>query len=101
MQGPPDLTYVDNSGSTLAVPVVHGTAEGVVLLQPGQAVVFHLSHANGYAGWDPGAPECAHPATYSNVKVVLPGGSVSLRSDGTITVLCGSITVNSWVRPGP
>jgi hypothetical protein len=55
---------------------------------------------NGYGGYQPGAPQCAHPATYRHVSVALPGGAVSLGADGTMSVQCGPITVGSWAAPG-
>jgi hypothetical protein len=101
VQGLPELSYVDDSGKTATVPLLPGPVGEPVLVQPGKQVVFNLSEINGHGGYAPGAPECAHPATYRQVSVVLPGGSVSLRSDGTLSVLCGGITVRSWSRPGP
>ena len=101
VEGLPQLSYVDNSGRSATVPLLHGTVGGPVLVQPGKEVTFDLSETNGYGGYPTGAPECAHPATYRQVTVVLPGGSVSLRSNSTLSVQCGGITVNSWSRPGP
>jgi hypothetical protein len=101
VDGPPGLTYVDSHGATLPVPVNHDAAGGEVVVTPGNKVQFVSHEVNGYGGYAPGAPECAHPATYSHVAVVLPGGSVSLGSDGTWSVQCGMITVGSWAPPGP
>jgi hypothetical protein len=101
VEGLPELSYVDGSGKAATVPLLHGTVGGSVLVQPGKQVKFTASETNGYGGYSSGSPECAHPATYRQVSVVLPGGSVSLRTDGTLSVLCGGITVNSWSRPGP
>jgi hypothetical protein len=101
VEGLPQLSYVDDSGRAATVPLLHGTVGGPVLVQPGKQVIFDLSEVNGTGGYAPGAPECAHPATYRQVAVVLPGGSVSLRSDSTLSVQCGGITVNTWSRPGP
>ena len=99
VQGTPVLTYVDDHGATLTMPVQHDPVGGQVLLQPGDKVQFVMHHINGYGGYAPGAPQCAHPATYNHVAVSLPGGSVSLGADGTMSVQCGSITLGSWGRP--
>ena len=101
VDGPPGLTYVDSHGATLPVPVNHDAAGGEVVVTPGSKVQFVSHEVNGYGGYAPGAPECAHPATYNHVVVVLPGGSVSLGADGTWSVQCGMITVGSWAPPGP
>jgi len=98
--GTPQLTYVDDHGATLTMPVQHDPVGGQVLLKPGDKAQFVMHHINGYGGYAPGAPECAHPATYRHVAVSLPGGSVSLGADGTMSVQCGSITLGSWSRPG-
>jgi hypothetical protein len=98
VHGLPELSYVD-SGRVATVPLLPGPVGDPVLVQPGKKVTFNLSETNGYGGYSSGAPECAHPATYRQVSVVLPGGSVSLRSDGTLSVQCGGITVGSWSRP--
>ena len=101
VQGSPELTYVDTGGTTHAIPVLHGPAGALVLLAPGEAAQLVTHHINGYGGFSTGAPECAHPATYHQVAVVVADGSVSLRLDGTMSVQCGSITVESWSRPTP
>ena len=100
VQGSPELTYVDTGGTVRKIPTEHGSAGSAVLVAPGAAVQLVTHEVNGYGGYPPGAPECAHPATYRQVAVMLPDGPVSLRSDGTMSVQCGSITVESWNRPG-
>jgi hypothetical protein len=70
-----------------------------VLLLPGERVRFVAHEINGYGGYSPGAPQCAHPATYNHVAVVLPGGSVPLGSNATMSVQCGDITIGPWGRP--
>jgi hypothetical protein len=99
VQGSPELTYVDTGGATHTIPVVHGPGGAAILLEPGQAAQLVTNEINGYGGYGQGAPECAHPVTYHQVGVVVAGGSVSLKSDGTMSVQCGSITVESWSRP--
>jgi hypothetical protein len=98
VQGLPQLTYVDDHGATVSVPVQHDPSAGPVLLQPGGRAMFVAHEINGYGGYAPGAPQCAHPATYRHVAVVLMGGSVPLGPNGTMTVQCGDITVGPWGR---
>jgi Protein of unknown function (DUF4232) len=99
VQGSPQLSYVDTGGRAVTMPADHTPGGDSVLLTPGAAVELETHETNGTGGYQPGAPECAHPATYRQVSVVLPGGPVSLRSDGTMSVQCGVITVGFWTKP--
>ena len=99
--GYPELTYVDSHGATASVPVRHDSTGGLLTLAPGDAVQFVAHHLNGLDGLGPSAPECAHPAMYEHMSVALPGGSVRLGANGTMSVQCGDITVGPWSRPGP
>jgi hypothetical protein len=99
VQGSPQMSYVDTSGVAVPMPADHTAGGDRVLLQAGDAVELVTHEINGYGGYQPGDPQCAHPATYRQVSVVLPGGSVSLKSDGTMSVQCGSITVGTWSKP--
>jgi hypothetical protein len=99
VQGLPDLRYVNDAGATARVPVMHGPTGQPVLLQPGGRAQFVTTEVNGLGGYQPGAPQCANPATYRHVSVVLPGGPVSLGGDTTMSVQCGDITTNAWERP--
>jgi hypothetical protein len=99
--GFPQLTYVDSHGVTASVPVRHESAGGSLTLAPGDLVQFVAHHVNGLGGFDPGAPECAHPATYEHMSVALPGGLVPMGANGTMSVQCGDITVGPWSRAGP
>jgi hypothetical protein len=101
VQGSPELTYVDTGGTARKIPTEHGPDGAAVLVAPGAAVQLVTHEVNGYGGYQTDAPECAHPATYRQVAVMLSDGPVSLRADGTMSVQCGSITVESWSRPGP
>jgi hypothetical protein len=100
LQGSPDISYVDSGGARRSMPVEHTTDGQPVRLSPGEAVQLVTHEVDGYGGYQTGAPECAHPATYKQAAVVLPGGHVSLGADGTWSVQCGSITVGYWSRPG-
>src|SRR5205809_598730 len=65
-------------------------------LAPGARARTLLYTVNGYGGYDPSSPECAHPATYHNLSVQLGNGDVIALSGFTLDVKCGDILVYNW-----
>jgi hypothetical protein len=105
------ITYVVRNSGALAcqlrgaphlladgAPVTSTYADGgdTVLVPSGGQASFMIREANGYGGYDPGSPECAHPATYRNLAVVLANGSTVALGDSQILVQCGGIDTAVW-----
>jgi Protein of unknown function (DUF4232) len=100
LQGVPHLDYL-SGGRNVAVPGDYSATGGaVVLVQPGSDAQFSARHIDGYGGYAPGSPQCAHPATYAHLSAVLADGSVlPLGGNASIAVQCGQIEVATWQSP--
>jgi len=74
LSGYPVLLYSDlKSGQVKPLPYEHTEVVGAVpaTLYPEGVVHFVVHTVNGYAGYDPGSPQCAHPMRYSGLLVEL------------------------------
>jgi hypothetical protein len=113
LTGAPRLRYVTDGGASAEVPAQYVQGGGPVLVQPGGQALFNVSWINGYAGFQPGSPQCAHPAQYGHLSVVLNDGSVvplsvissvyappTSPASAVIAIQCGSIEVSSWSASG-
>jgi hypothetical protein len=113
LTGSPRLRYVTDGGANAEVPAQYVRGGGPVLVQPRGQATFFVSWPNGYAGFQPGSPQCAHPAQYGHLSVVLTDGTILPFSDissvagpparpvsAVITIQCGSIRVSSWSASG-
>jgi hypothetical protein len=87
------LNKVD--GRFFLIPVTGLPATPDVTLRPGGRAQASIQTINGYGGYDPSDPECAHPATYTHISVQLPGSPLALPGL-TLNVLCGDIDVDNW-----
>jgi hypothetical protein len=109
LTGAPPLRYVTDGGANAAVPAEYAQDGGPVAVQPGGQAFFNVSWPNGYAGFQPGSPQCAHPAQYGHLSAILNDESVLPLSDVSpvgggptsfvIAIQCGSILVASWTVP--
>jgi hypothetical protein len=97
LQHGPTLQYIASGGASADIPADYTSDGASVLVRPGGAVAFNTQMANGYGGYPPDSPACAHPATYRRVSVVLSDGSaVALGPDEVIFIQCGGISVSAW-----
>jgi hypothetical protein len=107
--GAPPLRYVTDGGANAAVPAQYVQDGGPVVVQPGGQALFNVSWPNGYAGFQRGSPQCAHPAQYGHLSVSLNDESVLPLSDVSpvgrgptswvIAIQCGTVLVASWMVP--
>jgi hypothetical protein len=89
-------TYLNKvHGRYFLIPVTGQPAAPDLVLQPGGRAQTSIKTINGYGGYDPSSPECAHPAEYGDILVQLPGSPLALPGL-TLSVLCGDINVNYW-----
>ncbi len=92
LTGPPDLRH-----GTAGAPAGTFAGQTTTVVVPAHAMVeFATRRTNGYGGYQPGDPACAHPATYAQLSLRLPDASSVELGTGTITVQCGSLTVMEW-----
>lgn len=99
LTGLPRLLYTDPSGRIQPVPAdSEATDQPPSLVPPGGTGHFAIHTVNGYAGYDPSSPHCAHPAHYQGLLLNRPDGRVPL---GTvrIDVLCDGVTISGWGWP--
>ena len=101
LSGRPVLYYTRSDGHIATIPFVRIAPTGRptnVTVGRGQSANFVVRTPNGYSGYGPGSPECAHPATYRNVAIGVGTGRVALH-DFTLTVQCVGVTLwNFWAR---
>jgi hypothetical protein len=101
LAGNPNLYYTDASGSTRLVPTVPETPNSPpYLMASGGSAQFIIHTTNGYGGFDPSGPQCAHPMLYRGLSVEVSGGRVPL---GTVQIdlKCGDIRLLGWAAPQP
>ena len=96
LSGLPVVWYTDAQGGPHKLPEnTDGDATGRVVLRPGATAGFTIMITDGYGGYDPTSPACAHPHSYRDMSVQVPGGRVSL-PDLRLSVQCGDIQVGAW-----
>jgi hypothetical protein len=100
LQGSPHLKYVAANGSVADVQTNNTAGGDQVSVDPGATAQFDVRTVNGFGGYEPSNPACAHPATYSAISAVLADGSTVSLGGSQISVQCGDIEVNDWHRPG-
>lgn len=102
------LRNVSGHSCRLAVPTLWGTANGKVVKLPqhtenprtvtvpaGERAQLVIRTANGYGGWGPNDPACAHPATYSPVQLDLGTGARYV-THVSLQILCSDAGVIGW-----
>jgi len=95
--GTPVVQYRTAAGTTVTLPTKPAEPPAADYpLAPGARARTLLYTVNGYGGYDPSSPECAHPATYHNLSVQLGNGDVIALSGFTLDVKCGDILVYNW-----
>ncbi|GIH20006.1 DUF4232 domain-containing protein [Rugosimonospora africana] len=95
----PSMVYTDTHGTTRRLPTSPQVPNPpAMLMRPGNEAQFTLRIVNGYGGYNPSSPACAHPATYQHIALTLPDGRLAL-TGLTLDVLCDGITVTGWSAP--
>jgi hypothetical protein len=93
----PVVLYRTAGGATATLPTKAAEpAAADYTLAPGARARTLIYIVNGYGGFDPSAPECAHPATYHNLSVQLKNGDAVAVAGFTLDVKCGDILVYNW-----
>jgi hypothetical protein len=96
LHGAPWVRYRRSDGSTATLPATYEPG-GSVLVPAGGTAGFPVQEPDGFGGYDPHGPQCAHPATYHHLAIVLPGGStLALGLNGTLSIQCGKFDVRIW-----
>jgi hypothetical protein len=92
LRGAPRLEQADGT----PVPSSYADGGDTVLVPPGGQASFVIHEVNGYGGYPPGSPECAHPATYRHLAVALTDRSILPLGDSELSVQCGGIDTAAW-----
>lgn len=99
LSGVPDLHYHRADGGAGVVPHAPAPDGPPVLVAPSATALLLMHHTNGYGGYATDSPECAHPATYRGIWIVIGGNRLDL-SGLTLEVLCGELSVLGWEQGG-
>ncbi|HEY2675141.1 MAG TPA: DUF4232 domain-containing protein [Rugosimonospora sp.] len=95
----PSLVYTDPAGTMRALPAATMPPTPTpMLVAPGREAQFSLRTVDGYGGYDPSAPACAHPAGYQGIAIQFTSGRMPLPGL-TLTVLCDGVDVSGWAPP--
>lgn len=73
-----------------------GGGQPVVRVAPGEYAGFLVMTVNGYGGYDPTSPACAHPKDYQNLSVVLADGQRYPLPGLHISAKCGDVSIRAW-----
>jgi hypothetical protein len=98
--GVPRAYYVSH-GTVKAMPfrpLAGVSYRGLVVGHNRTATMFFYT-VNGYGGYPPGAPACAHPVTYHDVSLRVGTGRVALHGFD-LSVLCEGVQIGGW-NPQP
>ena len=99
LTGLPRLLYTDASGQIRPVPADPEVTDlPPDAVAPGATAHFAIHTVNGYAGYDPSSPHCAHPAHYQGLLLDRPDGRIPLDSV-RIDVLCDGVSLSGWGWP--
>lgn len=93
----PVVLYRTSGGATATLPTKPAESPAADYpLAPGARARTLLYTVNGYGGYDPSSPECAHPATYRDLSVQLKNGDGVALTGFVLDVKCGDILVYNW-----
>jgi hypothetical protein len=100
LSGRPVLYYTHADGRVGTIPFVAspGGRPTMVTVARGHSADIVLRTPNGYGGYPPGSPHCAHPATYRGVSIGVGTGRVAL-ANFVLSVKCEGVTLyDFWAR---
>jgi Domain of unknown function (DUF4232) len=92
------MVFTDSTGKTAVLPTrsTGDSAAASRILGRGRQAQATVLTVNGYGGYDPSSPECAHPAVYRNLSLRFSGGGLLAVEGLALDVKCGDIRVSRW-----
>lgn len=98
---PAVVVFTDAAGHLVTVPTDREVRppSGSTLLAPGQRAEMALYMVNGYGGYDPSAPQCAHPVVYRNLSTRIGRTGLLPLTGLVIDLKCDGITAYDWAVP--
>jgi hypothetical protein len=91
----PTLYYRRSNGAVVRLPIARvnpGTASGSLRVPHGRAIDMVVRIPDGYGGYAPTAPQCAHPATYRAISVSIGTGRLAV-PHFQLDVKCEGVTL--------
>lgn len=95
----PVVLYTDPTGSTRVLPVTSDSRVPDLTLRHGDQARTVLYLVNGYGGYNPSDPACAHPAVYRGLSIRLAGEDRLAIPGVELDVKCGDVHVYNWATP--
>lgn len=89
-----------SGGKVVKVPQ-HAEGGGTVTVAAGRVATLSIRTVDGYGGYASGAPQCAHPATYTDLQLEWAPGTPRYHTGSTLTVTCEDATVSAWDVSAP
>ncbi|GAA5184862.1 hypothetical protein GCM10023322_27320 [Rugosimonospora acidiphila] len=100
LSGTPSLVYTDSVGVTRNLPTSPSQpAQPGMTVRPGQRAQFTLRTVNGYGGYDPTSPACAHPVKYQHIALRFADGSRLALTGLVLDVKCEGVQSTGWQSP--
>lgn len=98
---PAVVVFTDAAGHLVTLPTERSVRppSGSTLLAPGQRAEMALYMVNGYGGYDPSAPQCAHPVVYRNLSAKIGRTGLLPLTGLVIDLKCDGITAYDWAVP--
>lgn len=91
----PKLYYTRSGGTVARLPIARvnpGTKSGSLRVPHNRAIDMVVRIPNGYGGYAPTAPQCAHPATYQGISVAIGSGRLAV-PHFRLDVKCEGVTL--------
>jgi hypothetical protein len=99
MNARPTLYYTRPGGTVARLPIARvnpGTKSGSLRVPHGRAIDLVVRTPDGYGGYAPTAPQCAHPATYQGISVAIGSGRLPV-PHFQLDVKCEGVTLwQAW-----
>jgi hypothetical protein len=99
MNAHPTLYYTRHDGTVARLPIAHvnpGTKSGSLRVPRDRVIDLVVRTPNGYGGYAPTAPQCAHPATYQGISVAIGSGRLAV-PHFRLDVKCEGVTLwQAW-----
>jgi hypothetical protein len=91
--------YREDAGRIRALPVTAAGTEKPAspMLAPGRQAQARFIITDGYGGYDPSSPACAHPAVYRDLSATFRGGGLLPLTGLVLDVKCDGITAQGWM----
>ena len=92
------VVWYSSADGRKRLPMTGTEAQATVRVGPGETIQFSMGTVDGFGGYDPSDPACAHPKHYRRLLVGMPGGGRISLGSTEIDAICDGVVWLPWIR---